>query len=828
MPSIITDYRFLQPHLMGKTQTKKLFGRDIITPFQQVGKDTIHFSGENLPEKPFQWKGAKPWIQQTLEANMANGLDLKDPQGDGPWFVDDAIKNFEHQTLQFLLAHGVSPDGCFKTNDLPLVTALKKNNTAAFQALVGAGASMNVPDKATGNTFLHYVIKYVPALFPWAMEQGADPEIPDKGGNRALHWSILSDRKDIFDALMDSDLDFQAPNEAGKTPLALAISKKNQHVIQTLMEKIGSGSASNASPLSDTGQPHFKESAALFSAAWMGDLQSVKALLDFLPKLNTPDVNGMTLLHIAAERNDLPMVSYLLSKTTDTKGLLEAVNQQGQTPLYAAIKGASLGIVNQLLEEGASPQLFDKEGHSPLYYALEQGLEPISQKLIAYGADSRNLQQFDSLQAGPLLEELLILRKSKSWNLLKGLGHQPTPFMTAISQWIQRHEVNKIPINSEDDSLGLLSCMPKLLLEHSLSDASFLLGQMESFFDRQPNNPIRYHPNEAELLLLLNHPDAVSRQENILRPLTTALTSITRFIETSTPLTDATVKAWGDIGLLTHAFRFWRYDALSTPTPEGGTTTLLESFGFKAMPTQRPFNDVFGKGFLFIEPKTNVLIEFRRGYLLISQKDMGTLVIRNSSPVFGRDLLKHPAYFMPQALTENEILKFDPRTLPESQHILNKSLYDTPGNDQKIFTLTSGLIALKEDYRKFKFDTEAFSTETNHQKQFTGHLSPGLPHLVQFLNRLQAQHKPLPDLAFAHPHLPIYQTFPFSEDAMGNPVHRFKMIPSHLKELNDFVKGTWRESQYPNSTWLEFIHKAGVETRGELVMLEPEADSSVT
>ncbi|MBY0404097.1 MAG: ankyrin repeat domain-containing protein, partial [Cyanobacteria bacterium] len=489
-------------------------------------------------------------------------------------------------------------------------------------------------------------------------------------------------------------------------------------------------------------------------------------------------------------------------------------------------KGYSLELVSRLLEEGASPQLFDKEGHTPLYYALEQGLESIVQKLIASGADSRNLQQSDSLPVGPLLEELLVLRKSKSWNLLKGLGHQPTPFMTAISQWMERHEVSKVPINPEDDYLGLLSCMPKLLLEHSLSDASFLLGQMESFFDRQPNNPMRYHPNEAELLLLLNHPDAVSRQENILRPLTTALTSITRFIETNTPLTDATVKAWGDIGLLTHAFRFWRYDALSTPSSEGGNTTLLESFGFKAMPFLRPLNDVFGKGFLFTQPKTNALIEFRRGYLLISQKDVGTLVIRNSSPVFGRDLLKHPAYFMPQALTEAEISSFDPRTVPESQHILNKSLYDTPGNDQKILTLSNGLIALKEDYRKFKFDTEAFSSETNHQKQFTGHLSPGLPQLVQFLNRLQAQHKPLPDLAFAHPHLPIYQTFPFGEDAMGNPVHRFKMIPAHLRELNDFIKGTWTETKYPHSTWLEFIRKAGVETRGELVMLEPEVTTS--
>ncbi|MBY0403887.1 MAG: hypothetical protein K2X66_08305, partial [Cyanobacteria bacterium] len=356
--------------------------------------------------------------------------------------------------------------------------------------------------------------------------------------------------------------------------------------------------------------------------------------------------------------------------------------------------------------------------------------------------------------------------------------------------------------------------------------------------------------NEAELLLLAKHPDAFAPSSspsgywngNPTSALTTALTSISHFINQSVQLSDTALRAWGEIGFLSHGFRFWRYDTV------GGPNSLMAQFGFKPFAQDRPLDDVFGKGFIYENKPKNALIEFRRGYLLVSQKDHGTLIIRNSSTVFGRDLLRHPGYFMDKALSREEIETFDPRTLPDSRSILEKELYKGEGspymygggahkpsvNDKHMWELVNTILEVKDQYRRFKFDTEAFTEAPDDvsevlgtqpetpSKRFVGHLSPGFPKLVKLLNTLKEQNKPLPDLAFVHPEYPIYQPYTFGEDASGTPQNRYRLTPSHLKELNDFLNGTWSEKKYPDSTWIQFLNQAGVEKRAELVMLAPE------
>ncbi|MBY0405664.1 MAG: hypothetical protein K2X66_17310, partial [Cyanobacteria bacterium] len=243
-------------------------------------------------------------------------------------------------------------------------------------------------------------------------------------------------------------------------------------------------------------------------------------------------------------------------------------------------------------------------------------------------------------------------------------------------------------------------------------------------------------------------------------------------------------------------------------------------FGFKPAPESRPLNEVFGKGFLFKDQASGSNVEFRRGYLLVTHPKKGTLVIRNSSPVFGRDLLRHPAYYLKKALTPDEILTFDPRSLTDQDSILYREHYPNKNNSdahsaKRISALTDTLLTINNKYRKFKLDTEAFDNGT-----FTGHLSPGLPKLVEVLNQLKAQGKPLPDLAFTQPEFPPYQPY-FYFDGDMKKIDRFRLTPAHLQELNDFVSGQWSEKKYLESDWIRFLNQAGVENRGELVMLEP-------
>ncbi|MBY0402993.1 MAG: hypothetical protein K2X66_03785, partial [Cyanobacteria bacterium] len=243
-------------------------------------------------------------------------------------------------------------------------------------------------------------------------------------------------------------------------------------------------------------------------------------------------------------------------------------------------------------------------------------------------------------------------------------------------------------------------------------------------------------------------------------------------------------------------------------------------FGFKPAPESRPLNEVFGKGFLFKDQASGSNVEFRRGYLLVTHPEKGTLVIRNSSPVFGRDLLRHPAYYLKKPLTPEGILTFDPRTLTDQDSILYREHYPNKNNSdthsaKSLSALTNSLLEINTRYRKFKLDTEAFDNGS-----FTGQHSPGLPKLVNVLNQLKAQGKELPDLAFTQPEFPPYQPY-FYFDADMKKTDQFRLTPSHLQELNDFVSGQWSEKKYLESDWIRFLTQAGVENRGELVMLEP-------
>ncbi|MBY0404617.1 MAG: hypothetical protein K2X66_12010, partial [Cyanobacteria bacterium] len=401
--------------------------------------------------------------------------------------------------------------------------------------------------------------------------------------------------------------------------------------------------------------------------------------------------------------------------------------------------------------------------------------------------------------------------------------------------------------------------------------------------------------------------------------LTEALTSITRFMyQPSVPLTDTALKAWASIGTLTHSFRFWKWDA------KGGEKSLLAKFGFRSLPMGRP-GDAFGKGFVYQDEKTGCTIEFRRGYLLATHPEYGTLVVRNSSPAFGRNLMEHPAYLLPNSLTLDEIKAFNPEHLPEKCHILNRDLYrkpsqskiiqrmipiamptfdytkipgltakssklpspETPSSpkepssekikiplgmgppgigksaiskllslppeleatelkplkpnpllgsisltprepeqsaeeialtqhhrnaDERLLFLTEAIESVKEDYRRFKLDTLAFENY-GENRHFTGHLSEGLPEMVAMFNQLHQDDptKPLPSLAFVHPHYPIYQ-----------PNGVYAMTPEHLKELNAFVKGDLQGDALVQSDWLKFMVQDGVSQQGELVIIDPE------
>jgi hypothetical protein len=167
---------------------------------------------------------------------------------------------------------------------------------------------------------------------------------------------------------------------------------------------------------------------------------------------------------------------------------------------------------------------------------------------------------------------------------------------------------------------------------------------------------------------------------------------------------------WARVGTLGLSFTKWQYDAMTRWKGQGPAQQpplLVASGQFKPTPPRDSDSRYFG-GFVYYEPTSKLHVELRRAYIVVSQPSLGTLVIRNSSPVFGRDLLKGVAYYSPSAVyTQGEDL-FNPESDLETkgfQGVLSKQLNaqgTQKGNAQKIAALLDAFDSGMEPYIAWK------------------------------------------------------------------------------------------------------------------------------
>ncbi len=376
------------------------------------------------------------------------------------------------------------------------------------------------------------------------------------------------------------------------------------------------------------------------------------------------------------------------------------------------------------------------------------------------------------------------------------------------------------------DESALIKLIPHWLASDDINPILQYLDAVEAENETRfiTNSLKGHHPNEAELMLLLRHPgseEAPELRRKLLHQTIASLTSITRFIahdvrESTPPM----IQLWSDIGLLTHNFRSWRYDA------KGGSESIFKCYGFD--PIERldsPEHRRFGKGFLLSKSRKkdagvdmDTVIEFRQGYLLASHPDYGTLIIRNSSPQFGRDTMAHPAYWQKEPLTASALKTFAPQEIEAMgfQHVLTPELYKTSGPVRAMTALKNQLMQVKDNYRRWKFDTEAF----NKRNVFIGDQSQGFTPSMQklrewaFLHRENWEPSPPPLLAFVHPDYPPHK--PFTTLELTEP---------HCRQIANHLEGTLQgddaaEPLTAESAWVKFI-QTGINRRAELVFLEP-------
>jgi len=159
-------------------------------------------------------------------------------------------------------------------------------------------------------------------------------------------------------------------------------------------------------------QPH-QPTLNLYRAVQIGDLDQIERNLYWHAELNEVGPDGLTPLHLAAQKGSLVICKTLLRHGAD----LEARDPQGHTPLvkaliarntllanYLAKQGAKLDanailhetarlgaadrdVIDFLIKQGASVDQQDEEGDTPLHNAIQHDRRVVAKYLIIRGAD---------------------------------------------------------------------------------------------------------------------------------------------------------------------------------------------------------------------------------------------------------------------------------------------------------------------------------------------------------------------------------------------------------------------------------------------------------
>ncbi|MBY0403526.1 MAG: ankyrin repeat domain-containing protein, partial [Cyanobacteria bacterium] len=452
-----------------------------------------------------------------------------------------------------------------------------------FEKIDGKILVVNQKD-ANGRTLLHRLVLAhdVKGVREALLTPGIDVNLKDGDGRTALFSAALYGQEDTVEMLLDCrDIQIDLQDSLGNTAFTNAFRNGKEGVLLKFLTH----------PNVEIDLLHLRGRPLLVSASSCGYQKVVQKLIAH-PQIdiNGKDEGGFTALLAASAYGKEKIVEMLL---THPKVEINDKNKQGNTALHVASDGGYEAVVDALMaHNGIEINARNEDGKTALVLAAQKEHDKVIEKLLSHPAIALN---------------------STSDQLIK------------LMSLMKKNLNNQDPRNPGNGAF--ISLLPEFLLNQPIDFLASFFQKIEKFFEPNPYTreygaQRHYHPYEAELLLLLKHPNLLERDPDKTKYLTTCLTSISRFIETGAQLSDEMLKTWGDIGFLTHGFRFWRYDTV------GGDKSLITQFGFKSAPDSRPLNEVYGKGFLYEDKGSGAWVEFRRGYLLVTLPEKGTLVVR--------------------------------------------------------------------------------------------------------------------------------------------------------------------------------------------------------
>ena len=369
---------------------------DIVSMFIDAGYDVNHQDNDGKTPLHIAFENHAPELAQTLITQFKASTEIRDKQNWTPFhtaidrgyfcYSQELSEKFLHEDVGTRISWIQLQAASFQENTqdvrflLDANTDVNHRSSAVYTALhIGVNKSnidlvtllldqnLNVNSVTIdGKTALHIAVdKGEDAIIQKLLAKKADPSLKDVLGNTSLHIAVQL-KQETKPWLVNTRPSYMSPSLA---PYHVC----SEHTVRAIIDH-----GANVNAVNNRGQ------TALWCACVDGHESIVNILLDAGADPSITDKYGDSCLHAAIHGLCSTIV---IQEIYDHGAYVNAVNNDGATPLLLACSAAQVESIELLLTLGADPNIADTDGDTSILSAIEGHCSVTTmQKLINYSA----------------------------------------------------------------------------------------------------------------------------------------------------------------------------------------------------------------------------------------------------------------------------------------------------------------------------------------------------------------------------------------------------------------------------------------------------------
>ena len=318
--------------------------------------------------------GNQAELQKRLKLGDINAFYLVPDSGLARTPLMWAAEAGKPELVKWLLAHKADPK--LKEPEFgndALLLAISAGQLASARALVANGASLATHNQDGETPLMAAAAQSDPELVQWLLDQKQDLSAHDKLDNDALMYAVWNGQLACARLLVSKGADPRELTHENVNLLMVAADRGSVEIATWLVEEVGL----------EVGALDVNQASALLHAVWSGQV----AVAEYLATqgANTHETwNGSDLLMYLAPAGHVPMAGWLIDSQQISVHTRDA---SGSNALFLAAGAGHMGLVEYLVERGASPHRRDGEGRTLLMKAV-YGKQP---ELVSWLLESLRL-----------------------------------------------------------------------------------------------------------------------------------------------------------------------------------------------------------------------------------------------------------------------------------------------------------------------------------------------------------------------------------------------------------------------------------------------------